>query len=93
MPRCGAFTFLGYFGFGAGSQAIFEKYSHAGYSQYMCAPATAAVRLPESLTARQATRFGYLGTTYSGLRKSNLRPGQSILILGASGTLGVGSSC
>lgn len=91
-PRCDSYTFLGYFGFGPGSQALFEKYPHAGYSRFMVAPVTSLVRLPALLSYRQATRFGYLGTAYSALRKSNLRSGQSILILGASGTLGVGST-
>ncbi|MNF38433.1 Sorbitol dehydrogenase [compost metagenome] len=91
-PRCDAYTFLGYFGFGPGSQAIFEKYPYAGYGQYMTAPVTSLVRLPSNLGSAQATRLGYLGTAYSAIRKSALRPGQSILILGASGTLGVGAA-
>ncbi|AYC32360.1 alcohol dehydrogenase [Pseudomonas cavernae] len=91
-PRCDAYTFLGYFGFGAGSQAVFKKYPFAGYGQYMTAPVTNLVRLPQCLSFPQATRFGYLGTAYSAIRKSALRPGQSILILGASGTLGVGAT-
>jgi D-arabinose 1-dehydrogenase-like Zn-dependent alcohol dehydrogenase len=91
-PRCDAYTFLGYFGFGPGSQAIFKHYPHAGYSQYMTAPSTSLVRLPQKLSFAQATRLGYLGTAYSAIRKSALRPGQSILILGASGTLGVGAT-
>ncbi|MGY1917503.1 alcohol dehydrogenase catalytic domain-containing protein [Pseudomonas tolaasii] len=91
-PRCDAYTFLGYFGFGAGSQAVFKKYPYAGYSQYMTAPVINLVRLPQRLSFAQATRLGYLGTAYSAIRKSALRPGQSILILGASGTLGVGAT-
>ncbi|WP_264313008.1 alcohol dehydrogenase catalytic domain-containing protein [Pseudomonas putida] len=91
-PRCEAYTFMGYFGFGADSRAIFEKYPYAGYGQYMTAPVTNLVRLPQCLSFAQASRFGYLGTAYSAIRKSMLRPGQSILILGASGTLGVGAT-
>ncbi|MNQ52104.1 Sorbitol dehydrogenase [compost metagenome] len=91
-PRCDAYTFLGYFGFGPGSQQVFQQYPYAGYGQYMTAPSTNLVRLPQHLSFAQATRFGYLGTAYSAIRKSALRPGQSILILGASGTLGVGAT-
>ncbi|MNP01828.1 alcohol dehydrogenase [compost metagenome] len=91
-PRCDAYTFMGYFGFGPGSQAIFEKYPYAGYGEYMTAPVTNLVRLPQRLGFAQATRFGYLGTAYSAIRKAALRPAQSILILGASGTLGVGAA-
>ncbi|MDO9599177.1 MAG: alcohol dehydrogenase catalytic domain-containing protein [Azoarcus sp.] len=90
--RCDAYTFMGYFGFGAGSQTIFGKYPYAGYSAYTTAPAANLVRLPDTLGAAQAARFGYLGTAYSAIRKSGLRPGQDILILGATGTLGVGAT-
>lgn len=91
-PRCASYTFLGYFGFGPGSQAIFEKHPYAGYGEYMTAPANNLVRLPDNLSCAQAARLGYLGTAYSAIRKSSLRPAQSILILGASGTLGVGAT-
>lgn len=91
-PRCDAYTFMGYFGFGPGSQALFAKYPHAGYSQFMNTPVSSLVRLPDTITCSQATRFGYLGTAYSALRRSELRAGQSVLILGASGTLGVGAA-
>ena len=90
--RCDSYTFMGYFGFGPGSQAIFERYPHAGYGEYLTAPAANLVRLPDTLSSAQAARLGYLGTTYSAIRKSALRPGQSLLILGATGTLGVGAT-
>lgn len=90
--RCDSYTFMGYFGFGRGSQSIFEKYPHAGYSEYLTAPAANLVRLPGNLPSAPAARLGYLGTAYSAIRKSALRPGQSILILGATGTLGVGAT-
>jgi len=90
--RCDAYTFMGYFGFGPGSQAIFEKYPYAGYAEYTTAPAANLVRLPAAMKTEQAARFGYLGTAYSAIRKSGLRPGQDILILGATGTLGVGAT-
>jgi alcohol dehydrogenase len=90
--RCDDYTFMGYFGFGPGSQEIFRKYPYAGYSEYMTAPVTNLVRLPTRVSFAQATRFGYFGTAYSGLKKSALSAGQTILILGASGTLGVGAT-
>lgn len=91
-PRCQAYTFMGYFGFGPGSQQVFKRYPYAGYGQYMTAHGNNLVRLPECLSFAHATRFGYLGTAYSAIRKAALRPSQSVLILGASGTLGVGAT-
>lgn len=87
--RCDAYTFMGYFGFGSGSKHIFKRYPYAGYGEYLTAPCTNLVRLPDNLSFADASRFGYLGTAYSAIRKSELRPSQSILILGATGTLGV----
>lgn len=90
--RCEAYTFMGYFGFGPGSQQVFKRYPYAGYGQYMIAHGNSLVRLPDALSFAEATRFGYLGTAYSAIRKAALRPSQNILILGASGTLGVGAT-
>lgn len=87
--RCDAYTFMGYFGFGEGSKNIFKRYPYAGYGEYLTAPCTNLVRLPDCLSFPDASRFGYLGTAYSAIRKSELRSSQSILILGATGTLGV----
>jgi D-arabinose 1-dehydrogenase-like Zn-dependent alcohol dehydrogenase len=92
VPRCEAYTFMGYFGFGPGSQQVFQRYPYAGYGQYMTAHGNSLVRLPDCLSFANATRFGYLGTAYSAIRKAALRPSQNILVLGASGTLGVGAT-
>jgi len=89
--NCTAFTFNGYFGFGPGSQQIFEDYPYGGFGQYLLAPAANLVKLPESISFEQGARFGYLGTAYSALRKADLRPGGTVLIDGGTGTLGLGA--
>jgi alcohol dehydrogenase len=90
--RCNSYTFMGYFGFGENSASIFRKYPYAGYGEYTIAPSANLVRLPASMPIAHGARLGYLGTAYSALRKADLRPGQDILILGATGTLGVGAA-
>lgn len=90
--QCSSYTFMGYFGFSPASKDVFSEYRHAGYAQYLRAPGRNLVLLPQDLSFGSATRFGYLGTAYSALKKLNLRPGDSLLILGASGTLGVGTT-
>ncbi|MFD9210888.1 alcohol dehydrogenase catalytic domain-containing protein [Streptomyces sioyaensis] len=84
-----AYTFQGYFGFGPGSKEIHKDYPHGGLCQYVNAPASSVVVIPDSVTPDQASRFGYLGTAYSGLRKGDVRGGSSVLIHGVTGTLGV----
>lgn len=89
--NCSSYTFMGYFGFGPGSQQIYEDYPYGGFGQYLTAPATSVVKLPDSISFEQAARFGYIGTAYSGLRKANLQAGQTVLVDGGTGTLGVGA--
>lgn len=58
----------------------------------MTAPAANLVKLPaDSISFEQGARFGYLGTAYSALRKAEFSPGQTVLIDGATGTLGLGA--
>ncbi|WP_233868110.1 alcohol dehydrogenase catalytic domain-containing protein [Paraburkholderia adhaesiva] len=89
--NCVAYTFQGYFGFGPRSKQIYEQYPYGGFGQYATAPADGLVKLPQSVSFEQAARFGYLGTAYSGLRKAGTGAGKTVLINGASGTLGLGA--
>lgn len=89
--NCTAYTFQGYFGFGPGSSQIYEDYPYGGFGQYLTAPAANLVKLPDSVSFEQGARFGYLGTAYSALRKAHFAPGQTVLIDGATGTLGLGA--
>jgi D-arabinose 1-dehydrogenase-like Zn-dependent alcohol dehydrogenase len=56
----------------------------------MPAPQSALVKIPDNLEFRQATRLGYLGTSYSAVRKLGPLAGKSLIVNGATGTLGVG---
>ena len=89
--NCVAFTFQGYFGFGPQSKQIYRQYPYGGFSEFTTAPADGLVKLPEQVSFEQAARFGYLGTAYSGLRKAGVGAGRSVLISGATGTLGLGA--
>lgn len=89
--NCTNYTFRGYFGFGPEAQKQFDAYPYGGMSEYITAPQGNLVALPDSVTFEQAARFGYLGTAFSGLRKAGVGPGSSVLITGASGTLGLGA--
>ena len=89
--NCVAYTFLGYFGFGSGSSRVFRDYPYAGFAEYMTAPQSSLVILPPAVSYEAGARLGYLGTAYSALRKAGTRAGQSVLISGATGTLGLGA--
>jgi threonine dehydrogenase-like Zn-dependent dehydrogenase len=87
--NCRGFTFQGYFGRGPLSQAVFDAYPYGGMSEYITAPQSALVRLPDNVSFEQAARFGYLGTAYAAIRKAGAGPGRTMLINGIGGTLGL----
>ncbi len=88
---CVSYAFMGYFGFGAGSQKLYEDYPYGGFGEYLVAPAANLVKLSDAISFEQAARFGYLGTAYSALRRAQFSVGQTVLIDGGTGTLGVGA--
>jgi len=88
--ECHYWVFAGYFAFTHDAVEMFEKYPHGGFCEYMKAPAAAIVKLPDSLDFSQATRLGYLGTSYAAVRKLGPLAGRSLIVNGATGTLGVG---
>ncbi len=88
---CASYVLTGYFGRGPLAEKTFEAYPYGGFAQYLTAPATALAKLPDNVSFEAATRFGYLGTAYSALKRAGLEAGQSLLINGISGTLGVGA--
>lgn len=89
---CDYFTFNGYFGFNPNSLEVYRHYPDGGFAQFMRAPQGALVKLPDNMTFPQAARIGYLGTSYSALKKCGIISGKSLIINGATGTLGVGAT-
>ena len=92
IVNCRGFTFTGYFGRGPLSQRVFEAYPYGGLAEYLTAPPSALVRLPDNVSFEQAARFGYLGTAYAAVRKSGAGPGRTLLVNGIGGTLGLGAA-
>lgn len=89
---CEAYTFQGYFGFGPKSKKVYEQYPYGGFSQYATAPADGLVKLGNEVSFETGARFGYLGTAYAGLRKAGVAGGKNVLIIGGTGTLGLGAT-
>jgi alcohol dehydrogenase len=87
---CPRFAFQGYFGFSAEAITTQEDYHSGGLAEYIAAPASAIVRIPDNLPFDLAARFGYTGTAFSALKKTQAGPGDTVLINGANGTLGLG---
>lgn len=92
QAKCAHFTFNGYFGFNKNSLEIYKRYPEGGFAQFMRAPQNAIVKIPDNMTFPQAARMGYLGTSYSALKKFGVLAGKSLIINGATGTLGIGAT-
>src|SRR5690349_3475279 len=88
---CPHLAFAGYFGFAPSAARIQDRYPWGGFAEFLVAPASSIVELPESVSFDQASRFGYLGTSYSALTIGRVGPRTSVLVNGATGTLGVGA--
>src|SRR6187455_838609 len=83
---CPQFTFQGYMG---RSQDIMKAYPYGGLCQFITAPEDALVKLPDNVSHEVAARFGYLGTAYAAMKNLGVGPGQSFLVNGVSGMLGL----
>lgn len=90
LINCTSYAFCGYFGFSEGAKRVLDENPYGGLAEYMLAPQYSLVKLPDNLTFEAAARFGYMGTTYSAMRKVGVRAGSSLLVNGISGTLGIG---
>lgn len=88
---CNAAAFQGYFGFFEKSETLLRRHPYGGFAEFMTASPDRLVQLPSDVTFDQAARFGYLGTSFSGLRFGGVGPGSWVAINGITGTLGVGA--
>jgi alcohol dehydrogenase len=86
---CPSWTLQGYFG---RSQEIMRAYPYGGLAQFITAPAASLVKLPDSVSFEAAARLGYLGTAYAAMKKIGVGPGQTLLINGVSGQLGLNAA-
>lgn len=89
--QCNSFAFAGYFGSSQSAQRVQQRYPAGGLAEYLVAPVYSIVPLDDAVTFETASHFGYLGTSYAALRQGQAGPDTTVLVNGASGTLGVGA--
>lgn len=88
---CADGALRGYFGFSAKGAELLDEYPYGGLCEYVTASPESLVKLPEEVTFEQGARWGYLGTSFAGLRRGGAGPGSWVAINGVTGTLGVGA--
>lgn len=77
--------------FKTGDLVFGSSYPHFGaYAEYVCLPETAPLAIkPENISHEEAAALPFGGmTAWHFLEKANVRPGQKVLIYGASGAVG-----
>src|SRR5262249_47378585 len=67
-------------------------YPYGGLCQFITAPEDALVKLPDNVSFEAAARFGYLGTAYAAMKELNVGPGETFLVNGISGMLGLNAA-
>ena len=78
-------------GWSVGDRVVGGLGTTGGYAELLAIPAATARRLPDSVDFAVATGLNYAyGTTLYALRhRANIQPGETMLVLGAGGALGV----
>lgn len=83
--------FLGYFGMGAASGPHLKRWRDGAYAERMMLPAECMTPLGAAsgrASPAQLCRLGWFGTAYGALVKAGLRPGETVIVNGASGMVG-----
>lgn len=90
IEGCDFLALNGYLGSGSRSSELMKDHPYGGLAEYITAPPSSLVRLPDSISFELAARWGYLGTGYAALQRGGASSGTTLLVNGATGTLGVG---
>lgn len=79
-------------GFSAGDR-VMAHVEHGAFAEKMLAPATSCFTLPDGLSFTDAAALGLTYfTAWCGLRdRTGLKPGETVLVLGAAGGIGIAS--
>ncbi|MDO8634986.1 MAG: alcohol dehydrogenase catalytic domain-containing protein [Dehalococcoidia bacterium] len=89
QPYCSSYAVMGMTYFAPPGRALFERYGHGGFAEYMLVPVGNIWHLPADISFDQAAKLAFLGVAVKAVEKARLRPGESVLVAGASGALGV----
>jgi alcohol dehydrogenase len=83
--------FLGRYGMGPGAGRHLERWRNGGFAEQMMLPAECMTPLGDAAqhaTPAQLCRLGWFGTAYGAFVKAGLKPGDTVIIVGASGMVG-----
>ena len=83
--------FLGYFGMGPGAIRHLQRWRDGGYAERMVLPAECLTPLgaaADRASPAMLCRLGWFGTAYGAFVKAGLKPGDTVIVNGATGMVG-----
>src|SRR5262245_30613092 len=83
--------FLGRYGMGPGAGRHLERWRNGGFAEQMVLPAECMTPLGDAArraTPAQLCRLGWFGTAYGAFVKAELKPAETVVVVGASGMVG-----
>lgn len=85
--------FIGYMGFTEASKRLLNRWPDGPYAEKAVYPAQCLTGVGEAASVDSAllARLAYIGTDYGAYIRAGLRPGQTLIVNGATGILGVGA--
>ena len=90
-PSVGAY--VGLLGPAPGAEIVLETWPDGCLAEKFSLPAdcVAPLGIAETIAPEQLARLGYIGTSYYAIQRGCFEPGQSVIVNGATGVLGVGT--
>jgi alcohol dehydrogenase len=90
-PSVGAY--VGSLGTVAGADAVLKKWPDGCLAEKFSLPAECVTPLGAAahVAPEQLARLGYIGTSYHAIQRGCFEPGQTVIVNGATGLLGVGT--
>ena len=90
-PSVGAY--VGLLGPAPGAEIVLEAWPDGCLAEKFSLPAECVTPLgiAETVAPEQLARLGYIGTSYHAIQRGCFEPGQSVIVNGATGVLGVGT--
>ena len=83
-------AFIGYFGTSPESAALLARWPDGGFAEKLLVPVECVTPLGGAAGSEPAllARLGFIGTAYGGLLRAGFRPGQTLIVNGATGIVG-----
>ena len=85
---CAEGGMMGFTRFGRALSPLFEKYHEGGMSDYIRAPSWLVDVLPDNVSFELGAKVHDMANALRALKEAKLPPGSTVIVLGATGTMG-----